>query len=239
MQAVATSRGSDAIRVGQVAYRDPILARASLEAAQLLKSAVDRPKDIREDFVRGELRGYGPGAALKFTRKLAKLSRRGLNRNQAIFDSLRMVIADYYTQLGVEAIQAAMAQAYDADRAGLGEDVGRQVGCAITGGATAIIGSILGVFTGGAGSSAAAVGGSLIGAGLDCGHDERVAQQQIAEAQARQAQAVAEQARIQAESQERLARIAAESRTKQIVTVALVGGSALVLALAGYAIVKA
>jgi hypothetical protein len=234
MASAAAVGSRDAVRVGAVAYRDPILSRASLEAAEMLRLAVRKPRWARDSFVRSRLVRYGPDAARKYGANLNRLTAKGWSRDQALFDSIRLVIADYYAQMGVEAIRAAVAQNQDADRAGLGDDTARQVGCAITGGTTALVGSIVGIFTGGAGSAAAAAGGTLIGSAMQCNREQQQSTQQIAASQAAQAQAQLQQAQLDAATQLAMQ----QARTKEIATVAVIGGAALVLLLAGYAVIK-
>jgi hypothetical protein len=232
----APSRAKDGIQVGERAGRDVILARASWDASQILLDAVKQRKPDREVYIERRLKRYAPDAGRRFVQNMDRLLARGRNRNQAIYDSMRLIIADYYAQLGIEAIQAATANIYGADY-GLGDDA-KDIGCGITGGITAIGGAILGAYTGGAGATPVAVGGSLVGQALDCGSEARESQERIAAAQAQGAQAAAEAALAAAEAEERLGRTQAEERTKQVKTIAFVGGGLLLLLVTGYAIVK-
>jgi len=232
----APSGAKDAIQVGERAAHDVILARASWEASQILVDAVKRRKPDREVYIEQQLKRYAPDADMRFAQNMKRLLGRGWGRNQAIYDSMRLIIADHYAQLGVEAIQAAVANVYGADY-GLG-DTARDIGCGITGGVTAIGGTILGLYTGGAGATAVGAGGSLVGSALDCGKEARQSQERIAAAQAEAAQAAALAAQAAAESQERLGAMQAQERTKQVKTIAIVGGGLLLLLVAGYAIVK-
>lgn len=231
----STQKDPNAIVIGERARRDPILSNASLDAARILRAAVERPKPQRERFIESQLRAYGDTGA-KFARNLMRLERRGYPRNQALFDAVRLVIADHYAQWGLDAVAAATASVYGADY-GLA-DTGRDIGCAITGGITAIGGGILGVLTGGAAATPVAAGGAAVSQGLDCGHREREAAERIAANQAEAAQFIAEQARLQAEAEERAGTKKAEERTKQVMTLAVIGGGLIFLLVAGYAIVK-
>lgn len=230
--ALGAAGANDGIRVGKRAGQDVILARASYDASRILLDAVKLRKPEREAYIEQRLGRYASDAGLRFVRNMDRLLARGWGRNQAIYDSMRLIIADHYAQLGIEAIQAAVASRYGADY-GLG-DTARDIGCGITGGITAIGGGIVGLFTGGAGSAAVGAGGSMVGSALDCGKRDREAAERIASDQAAAAQAAAEAALAQARAQERLGK----ERTKQVQTVAFVGGGLLLLLIAGYAIVK-
>lgn len=207
------------ISVGQNAAKDVILARASLDSARILFDASKVQRSARPGLVARKLGRLGPSAYPVYLKTLSRLEAKGWPRNQAVFDALRLTISDNYAAQGAKAIREA------ARSAGLGDDTGRQVGCAITGGVTAIGGSILSMYTGGIGGSAMSVGGQLVGGALDCNRDAREAQQATAAAQAREAQALAEQARLQAEALER----AAAHRSSQVRTVAIAGGGVALL----------
>lgn len=231
----STQKDPNAIVVGKRARTDLILSNASLDAARILRSAVEEPKPQRERFIESRLKVYGD-TGQKFAQHLRRLQAKGYTRNQALYDAMRLVIADYYTQLGIDAMASAAAAAYGADH-GMG-DTGRDIGCAITGGTTAVVGGILGVLTGGAAATPIAAGGTAISQGLDCGYREREASERIAANQAEAAQFIAEQARLQAEAQERVETKKAEERTTQVTTLAVIGGGLVFLLVAGYAIIK-
>lgn len=232
--------GDEAIRVGSKAGKDMILAQASYDASQVLLRAAKLPQPKRLGFIRRQMRFYGPGGPRDFGRERETLLRRGWAPNQATYDAMRLVASNAYAREGLRAIHAALAKEVSAEYAeGLGiDDTGRAVGCGITGGVTAIGSLVAGIYTGGAGSGAVGAGGSMVGAALDCGQDARESQERIAAAQAQAAQATADAALAQAQLQAQSSAQAAEERTKQVKTVAIIGGSVLLLLVTGYAIVK-
>jgi hypothetical protein len=212
-----------AIEVGARAYGDPILARASLDAARAMKAAVQSPGQLRRRLLK-----YGPGSEAAFERELARLKAKGKAQLQANFDAFRLVAANYYTGLGMQWLKSALGpEALGA----LGEeDVGKMVGCGIGGGATAILSAVVGAYTAGVGAPIVGAGGGIAMAAAGCGQSAGATQQQAAEAQ-RQAQ---EAARLAAEQE----RQAAERRK----TYRLAGGLgllSLVVLGTGYAIWKA
>jgi hypothetical protein len=165
----------------------------------------------------------------------------GKGPNQALYDAMRLIIADHYTQLGIEAIQAASAQTYGADY-GLGLSLGKKIGCGITGGVTAIGGAVVGLYTGGAGATPVAAGGSMVANTMGCNKDQQRAAQALAETQARQAQSMVDaaeaQARMEAQAQAHERTLATEKTSRFKVGAAVGGGVALLLGL-GYMIVRA
>lgn len=228
--------GDEAIRVGSKAGKDMILAQASYDASQVLLRAARLPQPRRLGFIRRQMRFYGPGGPRQFETERKALLRRGWAPNQATYDAMRLVASNAYAREGLRAIHAALAKEVSVEYAeGLGiDDTGRAVGCGITGGITAIGSLVAGIYTGGAGAGAVGAGGGMVGAALDCNQDARESQERIAAAQAQAAQAAANAALQAAQAQER----AAQERTKQIKTVALIGGGVLLLLATGYAIVK-
>jgi len=220
-----TTHGGGPIAVGKTAHWDPILARASYDAAQILYGASKLPKWRREQFVAQRLDALAPGLGRKSRRKRDELVASGKAPNQAIFDAMRLSIADRLAQRGIEYIQAATSNIHGADH-GLGEDnTGRDVGCAITGGTTAILGLIAGIYTGGAGAGAVGAGGSAVAGSIGCNRDAIAAQAASADAQARQAQALVEAARLQAEQEQ--ARLAQTRERNKMLLIA--GGGVAVL----------
>lgn len=234
-------QGRDGIKVGSKAGGDIILAQASYDASQILLRAARRPRSQRLAYVRSAMRRYGPGAAALFTRERETLRGRGWSPNQATYDAMRLVASNAYALEGMQAIRAALATEVSGEYAeGLGtiSDEGRAIGCGITGGVTAIGGLIASIYGGQAGGTAVGAGGGMVGGALDCGKEARQSQERIAAAQAEAAQATANAALAAAQAQERTQTRLAEEQTKQITTVAIVGGGLLLLLATGYAIIK-
>jgi len=232
------SGSSRAISVGKDAGKDVILARASYEAACILRDAMKLPRESREALVHRRLRKYAPNAAAVFAKERARFETEGRGRNQATYDAMRWIISKSIALRGVEAIQAAVARAVDADRAGLGDDA-RDIGCGIIGGVTAVGGAILGIYTGGAGSVAVGAGGQIGAQALDCNYKQREAAERIAGIQAASAQRIASEAARQAEAEAQTAGVMASERTKQIRTVAVIGAATVGLLGLGYMIMSA
>ena len=228
-------RNSSTITVGQAARRDPILAEASYEASKILRKSVTKPRSVRDEFVRNALMSkYGTAAAISYEKALRRLPQKGWQRNQAIYDSIRLAIADALTRSAILAIDTALKQEMGVDQ-GLGMSAkGRQVGCGVVGGATLVGGIVASIYGGQAGGTGANVGGQLIGGVMDCSKAEREAAQKLAEQQAAAAQA--ELARTQALAELENAR--GRETTKRVLMIAGIGGAVALVGLVGYAIVK-
>jgi hypothetical protein len=232
------ARRRGGITVGSGASTDPILARASYDASQILLRAVRQPAAQRVAFVRRELRRYGPGSDALFDAGRSELLRQGRGPNQALYDAMRAVAANDYARKGMTAIRAALAREVSGEYAdGLGDDA-KDIGCGIAGGATAILALIGGLYAGEGGASAAGTGGSLVSGALDCNADARASQERIAAAGATAAQIAANAAIEVAAAEERAEAARAAERTKQVKTIAIFGGGALLLLATGYAIVR-
>jgi hypothetical protein len=168
-----------------------------------------------------------------------------------VYDAIRLALANHYTRIGLHYLQKAMVRKYggrfipkplDGLR-GLGDlgttapprDEGKEIGCAIGGGATVLLSAIIGGYTAGAGAPLVGAGGAMAMQAAGCGAEQQAAQQDLAAAQAAAAAAAAAQA---AQAAAVADREAAEKR-KTMITVAAIGGGALLLLGVGYMIVKA
>lgn len=225
------------IQVGSAAKNDVILAQASYDASQILLRAAKKPPGKRLTFIRRQMLYYGPGSAQRFEQERKTLMRRGWEPNQATYDAMRLVASNAYAREGVQAILAALSTNMTAEYAqGLGEmsDRGRQIGCGITGGGTAILGTVASIYGGQAGGGAVGIGGGLVGGALNCNKEQQEAAQALAEQQAAAAQANADAALAAAQATSK----AAEERTKQVKTIAIASAGLIALLATGYAIVK-
>ena len=227
-----------AIQVGQKARYDPILAKASLRASELLLLAARRPAPNRPSFIRRELRQrYGPRVLRRYERERVAL-RGTRSPDQALYDALRLAIADHLTRIGVMYLQSAMAEKYGSGfvpaplQGGLGDEA-RDIGCAVGGGATALLAAVIGGFTAGVGAPLVGAGGQLALTAAGCGAEGTAAQQGLSEAEAALAQAELDAAAETAAAEE----AARQQRNKTIMTVAAVGGGVLLLGVVGYVIV--
>lgn len=231
----------NAIAVGSKAGHDVILAEASYDASQILVRASRRRQGTRLAFIRTAIRSYLPDAHDRFDVERATLLRRGWSPNQATYDAMRLVISNALAREGAMAIRAALATRVSGEfTEGLGgiSNIGRKIGCGITGGVVAGGSIVAGIYGGAAGAGAVGAGGSILGSALDCSKDEREAAQKLAEEQAAAAQQLADTALETARIQKETAHDVAQERTKQVKTAAVVGGATLLLLFTGYMIVK-
>lgn len=221
------------VRVGLRAGTDPVLARASLEAANILRKAAERPREARPAAIAQAMGlAYGGKVRAAYERKLQP----GAN-DQAVYDAARMAIADHYVEIGLRYLQRSLKKKHGSRfvPASLGDtDEGKAIGCAVGGGTTALLAAIVGGYTAGAGAAPIGAVGTMAMTAAGCGAEQQAAQGELAATQAAAAQAQLEAARIAAESADRQA---AEQR-KTMVTAAAVGGGVLLLLGVGYAIIK-
>jgi len=128
----------DRIRVGRLAAQDPIMSAASLMASNLLLQSVAMPRARRLKWLMTELNKSQPGLGTQARGRVNGMMRRGTPPNQALFDGLRLALAEFFAK------RFEQIQHKSAGMSGLGESVGdiRATGCMImgtigTGGATA------------------------------------------------------------------------------------------------------
>lgn len=223
--------GKTGIQVGARAARDPILGRASLEAAQLLVRAAKRPREGRAAFlVRAVGRKYGVKTRAAYRAKL-----RGGSGDQGLYDALRLAIADYYVGVGMRYLQKKLSERHGerfipGPLGALGDE-GQDIGCAIGGGATALISGIVGAYTAGVGAPFVGAGGTLALTAAGCGAPGQQAAQDLAAAEAAAAAAAA---LAEAERQ----RLATEQRGKTIKVAAIIGGAVLGVGVLGYVVMS-
>ena len=231
-----SSRQPSGVQVGSRAARDPILARASLAAADILAAAAHKPRARRPAFIQRELqRRFDAKTRALFIEKK-------VSTDQGVYDALRLAIADYYSLVGLRYIQRSLKKKYGSKftpvpLGGLGAlgDEGQDIGCAIGGGTTALVGALVGAYTGGAGTPLVGAAGTMAMTAAGCGADAAAAQGELAASQANAAQQQLQAAQVAAAAQAE----ASAARTRQIVTIGAIAGGALLLAGVGYMIVKA
>lgn len=195
----ATPLRANAIRIGERAKRDVILARASYEASSILLRSMTVPRDRRVSYIESQLRRYNAGTKRRFVPERARMIRSGVASRQATFDAMRLIIANHYAQLGVEAIQGALAHTQSAEA--LGDRDAEVVGCAITGGVTAIGALVATIYGGGAAGSGVGTGGQMVGQVLDCNKEQREAAMVLAEKQHQTALAQLALAELEADAE--------------------------------------
>lgn len=211
------------IKVGALAAKDPVLAKASLIAAKILQQAVGKSMTDREEFVAAKLNAMRPGAAKEALDERRRQQARGVPRDQAIFDGIRLAIANALADDIITTYRFAVAQERGVDA--LGDDTARDVGCAVTGGVGIVAGIIGSIYGGQAGGTAAGAGTQVLGSALDCNRREREAQLEIARQNSAAAQAAANAAQAQALAQVQLE----QARGQTITKVLLIGGGVVIL----------
>lgn len=231
----------DGVRVGKTAYGDPVLAHASLEAATMIRDSIRVAPALRLNNIMSQVRARGPGLERVARTKVDGMVRRGVSHDQAVFDAVRMTLADKAIGEGIAYIRQAADSPYYA-AAGLGS--ARDVGCAITGGITAVGGFIASIFGGAGGGGAVGAGGGALSEAIGCNDAARAAAARNAQQEAQAAADMLEAARVQAEA----ARVQAASaaltakaavnvqwqKGKLYTNLALIGGGALLVLGVGY-----
>lgn len=210
---------SGRIKLGRGARKDPILSLSSMLASGIMREVSVVPAPDRERALRQKLNRLYPGLADKALTKAAELRRRGRNPNQAMFDGLRLALANRIAEY-------VDAQLPSHSAAGLGDTASDvRLAFCMGAGTSAAAGGWVGAFTD-ATSSATITTAAQAGAGImGCNQEQLAAQARIAEANAAAAQANA------------LAMSQPATDDKTMLYVAL-GGGALVLVLLGVVVLK-
>lgn len=203
------------IRIGATARRDPILAFSTVWASEVVRMAtLKRRASRRLAWIRGELNKMQVGLGDEFVSEYRRLQRMGRSKDQALFDALRLVLANQVAT-GMD----KMATTHSA--AGLG-DSSRDINavfCGVIGVGTAG-GAIAASFENPAGSAAIGQAGSAALSAAGCNQGALEAQARIAEANAMAAQAnAAASASVGQQEQDRT------------MTYVAIGGGVLVLGL--------
>jgi len=216
-----------AVRVGATAQRDPILANASLVASKILLQSVQKPVALRQQFMENKLNAMRRGLAREVAASYKRIVASGKTHDQALFDAMRMAIADMNLGESIQVIRLKASRNVGAEAFnGLGQmsTNDRAAGCAVAstagtvGGVVSVVpgyGTLIGAVVG--------IGSAIAGQAMDCGAETRQAQQQAAQAQANLLAAQ------QAAAQQAAARQAAASGSRN--RMILIGGGALVAAL--------
>lgn len=229
----ATPSRANTIRLGSLARKDVIFARASYEASSILLRSMKKPRAQRVSYIESQLRRYYAGSKQRFVAKRQELMSAGTAPRQATFDAMRLIIANHYAQLGMEAIQAAIARTHSAEA--LGDRDAELVGCAITGGVTAIGGFFASLYGGPAGGGAVGTGGQLVGQVLDCGKEEREALLELQQEQNKQTELQIRLAELEADEGGGGSFDPMSSTTKKVLAAS---AGVLVLLVVGFVIVK-
>lgn len=215
-----------AIRLGDRAHVDPVLAEASRIAAQIvLAMARVEPSDRLKTMWRA-LDALGPGISSEAVTRMRALIAQGRGRDQAVFDAMRLAIANHRMDRGLREIRHALTairiqRGADAYEAGLGDIAPSDRAAACTaasiggtvGGALQVI-PVFGTIVGGV----LGIAGGIAGGALDCGREQREAAQRVAQTEAAAAAALLQQAQA--------AEAARQARTRQYL---MIGGGAVLL----------
>jgi uncharacterized membrane protein (UPF0136 family) len=173
-----------AITTGTLAKTDPFVSKASLMASNVMKKMVPIPQPQRAEWLRRSLNDLWPGMGNEVLFNIGKISASGKARDQAIFDAIRLALAN-------RLVQWAGQQAAAKGVSGLGDFASDARTFACTGASlSATTGGWVGAFRAGADTSI--VGGAQAGAGIaNCNLESLQLQAQIAQQQANAAAAAA------------------------------------------------
>ncbi len=202
-----------AVRVGAAARHDVVLAKASLIASKILLQATKKPLAIRSRFVANKLDAMRHGLARQVAVERRRLVASGKSEDQAIFDAMRLAIANISMDEGIQDLREKASRGYFGAEsfAGLGQmsTNDRATGCAIAstagtvGGIANIVpvyGQIVGAIVG--------IGSGVASMAMDCSRETREAAAAAAQAQANlaaaQQAAAAQAAAAQGSSRTRL-----------------------------------
>lgn len=106
------------IRVGNLVETDPIMSTSSLIASRLILRSIHRPQGERLGWLSDELNKAQSKLGEDATSKVKALMREGKPPNQALFDGLRLTLANFFAKKFEEIGRSGTAMS------GLGESVG-------------------------------------------------------------------------------------------------------------------
>jgi len=171
------------IVVGDSARRDPIIAFSSVMASDMLRQAPLRAaKGQRLAWIQREMNKAQAGMGDKAADRVRELRRRGVSGNQALFDGVRLALANQ-----IATRMDALASSHTAGLGATSDDISA-VFCGIIGVGTAG-GAIAASFDNPTGSAAIGTAGSAAMQAGGCNRGALAAQARQAEANARIAEA--------------------------------------------------
>lgn len=185
MSYAGLGQATSAITSGQLAKTDPFMSKASLMAANVMKKMVPIPQRDRAAWLRRSLNGLWPRMGDEAMVSIAKITASGKARDQAIFDAIRLALANRLMEW------AGQEAAKRGGMAGLGDFASDARTFACTGASlSATTGGWVGAFRAGADTSI--VAGATAGAGIaNCNLESLRLQADIAAQQANAAAAAA------------------------------------------------
>lgn len=219
---------SSDLKVGNLARVDPIVSRASVIASETMLKVAQSPRAARKNLIRIILNAKAPGMGDAAVAQIDRLTSTGVQRNQAIFDGIRLAVANRLQEF------ASMIVAAQGGLSGLGSTARdmRSAGCMVSGLAATSAGFIN---LARANSSDAIVSGATAGANIHgCGIDMLDAQTRAAQGQGQQA---IELARIQAALAASQSALSAD-QSARLVKYGIAGVGLIGLLVIGYAVVK-
>jgi hypothetical protein len=206
-------------------------------ASEIILEATGKPSDIRGRFVANRLNAIHSGLPSEIRRSRRRLVASGKSPDQALFDAMRMAIADVYLSETLRSLrETSFAQGSGLGEAGLGMSAGdRQTGCTVAGTASTvagvvslipIYGTIVGAIVG--------IGSGIAGQSMNCGAEQAQAQQNAAQAQQNLAaaqQTVQQAAAMRAAAEQQAA---ADQRAGKMRVAAVGAAGVLVLGVGAY-----
>lgn len=173
---------SGKITSGTLAKTDPFMSKASLMASNVMKAMVSIPRPKRTEWLRRKLNGLWPYMGDQVMADITKITDTGKSRDQAIFDAIRLALANRLLNWAGQRAEGV---------SGLGDFASDARTFACT---SASMGATVGGFVGAfrAGADTSIIGGATAGAGIaNCNLETLRLQAEIAAAQANAAAAAA------------------------------------------------
>jgi len=215
------------IKVGIAAKSDPILARSSLIAANIMLSVARKPPSRRRAALVSEVNKVSNGLAKVASAEYDRLLATGVSDSQAMFDAIRLAIANHLADQTAFLLQASAAQrsAEALSGGGLGADFMKDLQkgfCIVGAGGSQLVAGYTETFSGGLLKGGALMQGSAAAAQTaGCNQEQIALESQVAGARANEAIRLAE-----VQGRQEAARLAA--RSDMIRTLAIGGGVAAI-----------
>jgi hypothetical protein len=218
------------VSVGRRAFSDPILARASLDAAKIMERMARVPRSDRRSEMARQAESMGRGLGRESMVKLDEMMSGGVSADKAIFNALRLTIANRRMDESLARVKDAIAAS---SRGGLGQfpsinlSPSDRVAACTAAGAGATVGGVVGTIPvyGQIVGGILQLGSQIAGQAIDCSREQREAAAATAAAQAREAEARAQAAAIQAQIEDRRRR---STRNKVLFAVGAVAAAGVV-----------
>jgi hypothetical protein len=215
------------IKVGTAAKSDPILARSSLIAANIMLSVAKKPPSRRRAALVSELNKASSGLAKTASAEYDRLLAAGVSDNQAMFDAIRLAVANYLADRTAFLMQAGAAREGAEALSGFGlsgnpmDDLQKGF-CILGAGGTQLTAGWTESFSGGLIKGGAMMqGAAAAGQTAGCNREQIAQESQVAAQRANEAIRLAE-----VQGRQEATRLAA--RSEMIRTLAIGGGVAAI-----------